>query len=121
MARNHRKLDVFVAADSLVVDIYRMTDGFPDSERFGLQSQIRRATVSAAVNIVEGCGRRTQKDYVSFLSIALGSAMEARYLIEVAERLGYIKSEEREKVEPRMRTLVRGLERLVDVLDAYET
>ena len=98
MSRDHRKLRVFALADGLVTKIYPLTQHFPATERFGLQMQLRRAAVSAACNIVEGCARRSTSEYLNFLNIAAGSASEARYLLEVSCRLGFLSKEDRQTV-----------------------
>ena len=117
MSRDHRQLRVFALADALVPDVYRATHELPPAERFGLQSQIRRAAVSAAVNIVEGCARRTTRDYLHFLAIALGSASETRYLLGLAVRLTMLREGTNVELEPRYRELVRSLQKLIDALD----
>jgi four helix bundle protein len=88
--RDHSKLRAFELADQLALLIYRHTTGFPREEMFGLTSQMRRAAVSIASNIVEGCARDSHGDYVRFLDIAYGSARELDYQLSLAHRLGFL-------------------------------
>jgi four helix bundle protein len=88
--RDHSKLRAFELADQLALVIYRHTAGFPREEFFGLTSQMRRAAVSIASNIVEGCARDSHGDYVRFLDIAYGSARELDYQVSLAHRLGFL-------------------------------
>jgi len=73
----------------LILRVYRATRSFPIEERFGLQSHTRRAAVSIAANLVEGCARRTKSDYARFVDIAFASSRELSYLISLAARLEY--------------------------------
>lgn len=91
--RDHTKLRAFELADQLAVDIYKVTKTFPKEELFGLTSQMRRTAVSVASNIVEGCARHSEADYIRFLDMAYGSAREVEYQISLAARLGYLEPE----------------------------
>ena len=117
VCRDPEKLRVFHLADTLVIDIYSVTSQLPREERYGLQAQIRRAAVSTATNIVEGCARRTQKEYLSFCNIAAGSACEMRYLLHLARRLGFLDENAWLHLEPRCSHLAKGLFRLIEQLD----
>jgi four helix bundle protein len=87
--RDHTKLRAFELADELAVLIYRVTRTFPKDEIYGLTSQMRIAAVSVPSNIVEGCARESQTEYLRFLEIAFGSLRELHYQYGLAQRLGY--------------------------------
>lgn len=91
---DHKDLDVWNKGIELVENIYAISEGFPDSERFGLTSQIRRAAVSIPSNIAEGAARKSDKELLQFVSIATGSLAELETQYIVAVRLGYIKEDE---------------------------
>ena len=116
VSRDYRKLRVFVLADPLVTTIYRMTNGFPASERFGLQGQLRRSSLSVSTNIVEGCARRTMREYVNFLNIAAGSASETRYLAEISERFGFLPHADASELRSAYTKLCTQLEALIQSL-----
>jgi four helix bundle protein len=93
MMRDHRKLRAFELADQLALSVYASTRDFPRDEMFGVVTQMRRAAVSAASNIVEGCARNSLADYLRFLDMAYGSVREVEYQISLASRLGYLKDD----------------------------
>lgn len=92
MATDHRKLSAFNLADELTVHLYKSTVDFAASERYGLRSQLRRATVSIATNIVEGCARDSDREHARFFEVAFGSAREVIYLIDLSTRLEMLES-----------------------------
>ena len=83
-------LQVWQKAHQLTLGVYQVTASFPDSERYGLSSQMRRCSASIAANIAEGCGRGGRKDFARFLRIATGSASELEYHLLLAKDLGMI-------------------------------
>ena len=88
--KSYRDLRVWQAGMDLVVRVYRLTQGFPTHELYGLTSQMRRAAVSIPSNIAEGHTRESSKEYLHHLSIAQGSLAELETQIEIAGRLTYI-------------------------------
>jgi four helix bundle protein len=111
--RDHRKLEVFGLADSLAICVYRATKGFPDDERYGLTSQLRRAAVSIGANIVEGAARPSSADFLRLLTIAYSSACELEYEISLADRLGYIALRDRMELHELSYSTCRALASLI--------
>lgn len=93
---DYKELDVWVQARELVKKIYLLSKDFPDDERYGLTSQIRRCAVSVSSNIAEGCGRQTAKDTINFLHIARGSLFELETQTILASDLEYLRHNESE-------------------------
>jgi len=91
--RDHTKLKAFELADRLVLAVYKHTRSFPRDELFGLTAQLRRAAVSVPSNIVEGCARHSEADYLRCLNIAYASSRELEYQLSLAVRLGYLEPE----------------------------
>jgi four helix bundle protein len=90
--RAHRDLRVWQEAMALVEMIYRFTDALPPDERFGLVSQMRRAVVSVPSNIAEGSARKSTRELIQFLSIAVGSLAELDTQLALSARLGFVAS-----------------------------
>ena len=91
--RDHTKLRAFELADEVALLVYHATKGFPKDEIYGMTSQMRRAAVSIPSNIVEGCARESQADYLRFLEIAFSSLRELHYQCSLSQRLGYLETE----------------------------
>src|SRR5512139_1215959 len=114
--RNHTKLRAFELADEVAMLIYRITAGFPKEELFGLTSQIRRAAISVPSNIVEGCARDSEADYLRFLNIAFGSLRELHYQLNLAKRLGFLSNEDSSLIEPKVVETEKVLNGLIRAL-----
>jgi four helix bundle protein len=97
--KSFQDLEVWQKAHHLALRTYRVTDSFPDRERFGVISQIRRSAASIPANIAEGFGRRTTKELLQFLANANGSLEETRYFLILSRDLGYLRGEDFEEME----------------------
>lgn len=91
--QDHKKLIVWRKAHELTLNVYKETKIFPKEEIYALTSQIRRASSSVAINIVEGCGRKTSGDKAHFMQIAFSSAQETEYILFLSFELGYLNAE----------------------------
>ena len=114
--RNFRELLVWQKAHDLALEVYCDTKGFPVDERFGLTVQLRRAAVSIASNIAEGCGRGSDKDFARFLGIAAGSASEVEYQILLARDLGYLTEENYNRLNSHVNEVKRILNSFIQSL-----
>ena len=87
--KDFKQLKIWQRGIKIVVDSYRLADGFPQTEKFGLREQITRAAVSIPSNIAEGSSRASEKDYKRYLEIALGSSFELETHIVIAHQLNF--------------------------------
>ena len=92
--RDYKDLAVWQRARELVQELYRLTEGLPREELFGLSAQIRRAAVSIPTNIAEGYGRQSLIDYIRFLKVARGSCYELETQLILCSDLGYLSEDE---------------------------
>lgn len=90
---NYEDLIVWKKGMDLVERVYSNTKNFPKDERYGLTDQVRRAVTSIVLNIAEGQGKGTKKDFRKFLIISRGSAYEVNTILQICMRLGYIGEE----------------------------
>ncbi|NNC93712.1 MAG: four helix bundle protein [Acidimicrobiia bacterium] len=108
---DYRDLDVYKCSHQLALAIYGATGSFPDREKYGLTSQLRRAAVSVPSNIAEGAGRGSHKDFARFLRVAVGSANELECQLLIARDLGLLDLETHQSVSElvaRTRQLLDG-------------
>ncbi len=92
--RDFKKYDIWKLSHNLTLKIYDLTNSFPIEERYGMTSQIRRASISIPTNISEGCGRDSDSEFNRFLTISLGSAAEVEYLLILSKDLNFISKEQ---------------------------
>ncbi len=112
------KLDVWQKAIALAGCIYKVTSRFPDGERFGLVSQLRRAAVSISSNIAEGSGRSSDKEFVRFIDISFGSLMEVVSQIQIALNQSYLAPDDHGSIYADAEELARMLSGLRSSIEA---
>lgn len=107
--QDFRKLEVWQKSHVLTLEIYRASGSFPDYEKYGLVSQMRRCAASVPCNIAEGAGRGTRSDFARFLDIAIGSAMELDYQLLLAYDLRFVESDRHKS----LRTAIREVQKML--------
>lgn len=111
--RNFRELTVWKDGRILVKEIYTLTKLLPNSEQFGLIPQIQRSVISIPANIAEGSGKYSNKDFLRFLQISLGSAYELETHLILCEDLEFLSPEVTDRVVEKIQTLQKKLVALI--------
>ncbi len=111
--RNFRELNVWIEARSIVKEIYLLTSKLPDSEKYGLKSQINRAAISIPSNIAEDASKDSQKDFIRFLQISLGSAYELETQLLLCADLEFISLSEINKIIEKIQILQKRISSLI--------
>ncbi|GLR18881.1 four helix bundle protein [Portibacter lacus] len=96
MGRSYKDLIVWQKAHIFTLEIYKISSTFPDNEKYGITSQVRRAVVSIELNIVEGKSRMSDKEFRHFLHISRGSNQEVHCILEICKDLNYITNDKYE-------------------------
>ena len=110
---SHKKLEVWKLSNELVKQLYKLTDNFPKNEIFGITNQIRRAAVSIASNLAEGCARKSSVEKKRFFEIARSSLVEIDTQLEISSELKYIDKIEMDKLNEIFNKLFAKLSRLI--------
>jgi four helix bundle protein len=113
---SYQKLLVWQKSIQLVEDIYRVTKTYPDEEKFGLTSQIRRSAISIPSNIAEGRHRSSKLDYSKFLYISFASTKELQTQIEISKRLGFISNEDALTIDSQINEISKMLHAILQNL-----
>jgi len=111
------KLEVWVEAKNFTKKLYALTSGFPDSEKYNLVSQLRRASVSVCSNIAEGSSRNTFKDKAHFTTMAFSSAVEVLNQLIISYELGFITEQDYQHA----RILLESITNKLNALRTYQT
>jgi four helix bundle protein len=117
MLKNYKELVVWQKSYRLCLGIYKITKKYPQGERYGLISQMRRAALSIVSNIAEGYGRKTTKEYIRFLYIAYGSTCELETQLLLSGDLGYLSKESLSEFQAKIGEVERMLKALIRSLE----
>ncbi len=113
---NYKKLEVWQDSVLLVTDTYKICEKFPNDEKYGLTSQIKRSAVSIPSNIAEGAGRSTKKDFANFLHYAIASSYELETQLIIAKNLSFINEENLNSIQQKLTSIEKRLYSLIKSL-----
>lgn len=111
--KSHKDLDAWKKAIDLSAEVYRLSGSFPKEEIYAMTGQMRRASVSIASNIAEGAARRTDKDFIHFLHMSLGSASDLDTQIEIVVRVGFADKDEMKVLQSKVGVISKMLYGLI--------
>lgn len=107
--KTHKDLDVWKESMNLAKEVYKLTESFPKEEIFGLISQMRRAAASIPGNVAEGAARNSDKEFIQFLHVSLGSLAELETQLLLSKELGFLKNEQLDGRVEQIRKMLLGL------------
>ena len=118
---NYRELKVWQKAIEFCTDMYKATASFPNSELYGLTTQLKKATISIGSNIAEGAGRNTDKEFAQFLNYAYGSTSEVDTQLIIARNLEFLENEEFNVLQGKLNEIQKMLFSLKNQLKTLNT
>ena len=116
--QDYRQLKVWQKSHQVVLQVYKIATDFPSNEKYGLVSQIQRSAVSIPSNIAEGSARSSDVDFARFLHIAMGSAAELDYQLLLSHDLGFLPSNDYEKLSEELTSIRKMLNSFIQRLKA---
>ncbi|RIV68539.1 four helix bundle protein [Flagellimonas aequoris] len=102
-----KELTTWKLSKEFCSDIYEVTTSFPETEKFGIINQLRRASVSVPSNIAEGCSRKSNKDFSRFLEIAIGSMYELETQLLISNDLGFVSKEKTQELIEKLNGIIK--------------
>ena len=111
-----KDLDIWKLSREFCSDIYEVTGSFPETEKFGLSNQLRRAAVSIPSNISEGCSRKSNKDFSRFLEIAMGSMYEVETQLLISNDLGFLSDKRLEFLVDKLNAIIKMTSKFKSIL-----
>lgn len=114
--KSYRDLNIWKKTKSFAILVYKVTERFPQSELYGLTSQMRRAAVSMPSNIAEGFRRNSKKEKLQFLRIAYGSGAEIETQLEISRDLRYLNQSDYENLSSEIDIIMRMFNKAIDSL-----
>ena len=114
MIQSFKDLEIYQRSKKLLKEIYKITEEYPEQEKYNVISQLRRSVLSIPLNIAEGYGRKSKEDFKRFLKISLGSSNEIEALLEISEELNYLEEKEYQKLSKENEIIGKVIFRMVE-------